>query len=96
MKPKKTPKSPIQCLVCQHNMGRSRVKDGKIRCNKCKSVYDVSVVPGSILVPYRKSLLKLVYPDLVQFIRDLYAMPRDPSYFIKLPQMPPSIQELVN
>ncbi len=35
------------CKVCSHNMGRSRCRmiDGKygVRCNKCKTVYDIIV-----------------------------------------------------
>lgn len=88
-------KTPIQCQVCQHNMGRSRVKDGKVRCNKCKTVYDVTVKPSKPMHENRAALVKLLYPELIQFIRDLYAMPKDPSYFIKLPELPSSIKALV-
>jgi hypothetical protein len=76
-------------------MGRSRVKDGKVRCNKCKTVYDVSIKPNTIQKEDRKRLVNLLVPDVIQFIRDLYAMPRDSSYFIKLPKLPYSIQELM-
>lgn len=37
----------ILCKVCSHNMGRSRCRviDGKygVRCNKCKTVYDIII-----------------------------------------------------
>lgn len=89
-------KSPIHCQVCNHNMGRSRVKDGKVRCNKCKTVYDVSIKANTVTKETRQRMMKLVFPDVIQFIRDLYAMPRDPSYFIKLPQIPYNIQELMD
>lgn len=36
---------PIHCQVCNHNMGRSRVKGGRVRCNNCKTVYTVTLVP---------------------------------------------------
>ena len=89
-------KTPIHCQVCNHNMGRSRVKNGKVRCNKCKTVYDVSIKANTISKEERKRLAKMLVPEVIQFIKDLYAMPRDPSYFIKLPQLPYSIQELVD
>lgn len=31
------------CQKCKHDMKRSRVKDGKVRCNKCKTVYTVTI-----------------------------------------------------
>ncbi len=43
----------------------------------------------------RKRLMQWLFPDVIQFIQDLYAMPRDPSYFIHLPEVPPNIKELV-
>lgn len=35
----------IPCKVCGHDMSRSRVKMATmtVRCNKCKSVYDVII-----------------------------------------------------
>lgn len=43
----------------------------------------------------RKFLMQLLFPDVIQFIRELYAMEKDPSYFIKLPQQPANIKELL-
>ncbi len=42
----------------------------------------------------RKRLLKWLFPDVFVFIQEIYLMPKDPSYFIKLPDMPPHIKEL--
>jgi hypothetical protein len=46
------------------------------------------------LAALRRALFKLLFPDVMHFISSIYAMPRDPSYFIKLPDPPHSIKEL--
>lgn len=43
----------------------------------------------------RKFLMQLFFPDVIQFINDIYAMEKDPSYFVKLPQQPDNIKELL-
>lgn len=44
-------RDPILCKVCDHNMGRSRCRmfDGKygVRCNNCKTVYDIIIKPAT-------------------------------------------------
>jgi hypothetical protein len=44
---KKKKLDPILCKECKHNMGRSRCKPGPkgwvVRCNKCKTVYDIVI-----------------------------------------------------
>lgn len=37
--------NPCICKVCGHNMGRSRVKDGRVRCNSCKTVFTITIRP---------------------------------------------------
>jgi hypothetical protein len=37
--------NPCICKVCSHNMGKSRVKGGQVRCNNCKTVFVVALVP---------------------------------------------------
>lgn len=44
-------KNPVICKVCSHNMGRSRCRiiDGHygVRCNNCKTVYDIIIKPAT-------------------------------------------------
>ena len=47
--------------------------------------------PGKI----RKALFELLFPDVKKFINDIYALPRDPSYFIRPPQQPQHIKDLL-
>lgn len=44
----------------------------------------------------RKAVMQAMFPDVVQFIKDLYAMEKDPSYYVKLPRQPHNIQELLD
>ena len=43
----------------------------------------------------RKAILQTMFPDVIKFIKDLYAMEKDPSYYIKLPRQPHDIRELL-
>lgn len=38
--------NPLLCKKCGHNMGRSRVKDGGVRCNNCKQEYTIHITKG--------------------------------------------------
>ncbi len=46
-KTKKVKKLSVICKKCKHNMGRSRCKAQPggwiVRCNKCKTVYDIII-----------------------------------------------------
>jgi len=37
----------------------------------------------------------MLFPDVQKFILDLYAMPRDASYYVKLPDLPENIKNLL-
>lgn len=43
----------------------------------------------------RKAIFDWLFPDVKKFINDIYAMPRDPSHFIKPPQPPYAIKDLL-
>lgn len=54
-------------------------------------LFDLKKAPGKA----RKKLFEFLFPDVKKFINDIYAMPRDPSYFIRPPQQPANIKELL-
>lgn len=35
----------LLCKKCGHNMGRSRFRNGGVRCNKCKTQYTLIIKP---------------------------------------------------